>query len=723
MEDSGGLNSPLPRRFSGIHRILIFLTLCAVLLACGFATLLGVRRLLSPDLGYHLAYGEHFLDTGQIVDSSRNVYTVAALRNAGRQLKPGPGCWYDSSGRYRFPNANWLSQVAMAAVHRLGGANGLCLLQAILAAGIAAAALATMLRMGTGPVLAAGGVLLIALTAYERFSLRPELFGYLLLAAELYVLVQWGAPRGINSSPRKASRGLWVREVLRVVSLVLLQLLLVNLHSYFLLGLAMTGAFLADGLLRMGWHQLRGERQLSAEPRRRSAFLAAVLAGQAAVCFVNPWTWRLAAMPIQTLWFIHHNNIAGGSVSPGGHPWSHIGEFFRPFGAESFWQMKATCGYIVLLSLAGLGGLAAAIKRRWACLFLIAGFTVISLSMRRNIAPAAVIIAPLALGALCLLLKKITLYLGERKTLAVSGAFSLLAVLASVYLGFTVITQRFYFNDRSPVRFGLGGSELNLPLRAAKWLNNHKPAGRLWTGYTGSSNLHYFTQPHRSVPILTNTWAYPPAVMQELLEVNAGGRPFDEAAEKYGLQIVCLRVDRSSTLLARRLVDSPAWALVHLDAMHAVFVRNAGANAELAEKHKLTAADFDTAGYKQNILRLDPVPAYAYHVGGVTLLRLGWNDAAADLFRAAVEADADYHEAWNNLGTCLASRGAQRISKMDIQAGRTDWREARNCFRRAVDIKPNYRPAKENLDLVQQQLAALARGVILLPRAPKVPKE
>ena len=30
---------------------------------------------------------------------------------------------------------------------------------------------------------AAGG-----LTAYERFSLRPELFGYLLLTAELYVL-------------------------------------------------------------------------------------------------------------------------------------------------------------------------------------------------------------------------------------------------------------------------------------------------------------------------------------------------------------------------------------------------------------------------------------------------------------------------------------------------------------------------------------------------------
>jgi hypothetical protein len=43
--------------------------------AAGLMALAWSARLVdSPDVGYHLAYGEHFLETGRIVDTNRWIY-------------------------------------------------------------------------------------------------------------------------------------------------------------------------------------------------------------------------------------------------------------------------------------------------------------------------------------------------------------------------------------------------------------------------------------------------------------------------------------------------------------------------------------------------------------------------------------------------------------------------------------------------------------------------
>ena len=40
---------------------------------------LGTRTLTSVDLGYHLAYGEHALTTGELVDHNPYLYTLPRL--------------------------------------------------------------------------------------------------------------------------------------------------------------------------------------------------------------------------------------------------------------------------------------------------------------------------------------------------------------------------------------------------------------------------------------------------------------------------------------------------------------------------------------------------------------------------------------------------------------------------------------------------------------------
>ncbi len=645
------------------------------------AILMSVRPLTSPDLGYHLAYGETFLDTGRIVDSNGFLYTLP--RQSADRPTPGPGCWYDAEGRYRFPNANWLSQVVMASVHRIFGVVGLCVLQSALVAAIFGLVLWTMRRINVPYALASAGLLLTVLTAHIRFTLRPELFSYLLLMLQLTLLLN-----------RRIS---WRT----VVALIGLQLLFVNFHSYFLLGLGLTGAFWLDRLLPSLWPKMlrRPTIRQSGTPRTETFLLTFALAGQLIMCFVNPWTWRLAVLPIQTLVYLHVHDIAGSQIAFGGHPWSHIGELFHPFSGE-FAHITATWCYRLLLVVAVIGGVAAVIRRQWGILLIIAGTAAVSLSMRRNIATAAFFVTPLALSA-CTVAWQGTwekLPRGLRRNFP--WIFSLIVALSAVSFGLGVVSQRFYFAERSPVRFGTGLDRLHLPIKAAEWINEQAPPGPIWSDFTSSSNFYYFTEPHRPVPILTNTWAYPPNILQRVLDISSGQRPLTEAAKRYGFDTVAVRVDRTTAPLVALLTKDSDWQIGYLDARHIVFTRT------IPSSGAITSENLDVAAYIQAVGASDPVRGFALHLAGLTLYHLGWDNAAIEVFAAATAATPSYHEAWSMQGVCLAQRGQRQLR----QTGHLDdLRQAARCFAKALEIKPDYQPARTNLAMAQEQLRKHAR--------------
>ncbi|MCY2925700.1 MAG: hypothetical protein NT031_09705, partial [Planctomycetota bacterium] len=482
----------------------------AILLALGmtatFVAVLSLRPVMSVDVGYHLAYGEQFLRTGQIVDSSEFIYTCDPSLAPARRPEPGPGCWYDQNGEYRFPNANWLSQVIMALTHRLGGMRALSILTAAMVVATMAAAFTAMRRCGVGTLASAGGVVLAALAGYERFNMRPELPGYLVLLIQVAILVPAaGAGRTIS---RRA-----------LVAIVALQILLVNLHSYFLLALAMTGAVLADRLARSLWRRLVVRNGQEADPLAgQTGRLAILLAAQTAACLVNPWTWRLAILPVQTLLYLrrHHVSAAAG----GEHPWANIVEFYPTFTAGAFSAPIVMGVYVTILALAGAGILAAVWRRRWAWAGILAGAAAVSCSMRRNISVTSAVMACVALASLWHLIAPRLGRKSRPEWLGMAMAAGLAVV--SMALAVSVVSQRFYAWEGSSYRFGVGIDRVWTPLAAAEWINANQPAGRLWTDANVSSNMCYFTRPHRWVPSLTNTWAYPPATFKESLELVAG---------------------------------------------------------------------------------------------------------------------------------------------------------------------------------------------------------
>ncbi len=676
----------------------------ALAVCAAFAALLGVRTITTPDLGYHLAYGETFLDTGRIVDDSTGLYATVSPDHL--RYEPPPGTWRDERGRHRFPNANWLSQVVLAVVWRAGGPAGLSLLLAGVVAGLIFTAALTMRRLGLGPLAVAAGLLLTAMVAYERFLLRPELLGYLVLTVQMCVLV--GVVRGRGRQGRSPG---WAT----LAALVALQVLLVNLHSYFAVGLALTAAAAGEKALVWGWARLRGA-EVPPHAAGAARGLGLCLLAQLVACFVNPWTWRLAALPVQTLAFMARHDIAGSGFREVGHPWSVIGEFFTPFAEGVFRDSKASYAYCALLGVAGVGAVAAAGLRRWAHLGVIAGMVGASLSMRRNIAPAALLVTPLALGGIADGVRRLARGWSPPRPASWRLVGAAVLMLAGGWGVVSVVTNGFYGSERRAVRFALGLTPTVVPVGAAAWLNRHDPDGRLWTDYNTSSNIHFFTRPHRRVPVLTNTWAYPPDVMELVLRLSRGRSDHRAALDALEVATVVLRVDRTSIPLARRLAADPAWALVHLDALHVVFLRAEGPGAALARRHAITPETLDVAGLRRRLAAADPRSSYATYLGAFTLAQIGWDSpavAVTDEFIRRYPDDPLLHRVWTMRGTCLARRGTLRmLRKPPDLRGREDWHEARNSFLRALKLDSDYTPARANLREVEKQIADEKRGVL-----------
>jgi hypothetical protein len=709
---------------------------------------LAVRPLSSLDLGYHLAYGEETLDTLRPVDTNPYIYTNPPPGDPNRP-PPGPGCWYDDAGRYRFANANWLTQVAMACAWRLGRFDALCAIQAALAAGVFVLVAASARRLGAGWGTAALGAILVAVAMYPRLNLRPELFGYAVLAGQLAILAGRAEPAfapapgarlrasenaAIPGQPPSPAGFGWRH----VAGLITLQILFVNLHSYFLLGLLLTGAFLGEGALKLLWARRAARRaaggQSDAPPilRERTRMLAIAMGGQLAACFINPWTWRIVLLPFETILFLRAGNVGSVDFSRSRHPWAIIAEFANVTGPWSPAEVKADIALYAILGLAALAAAACAVRRRWGRLAIMACMSAVAMSMRRNAACGAIALAPLAIGTLAQWPGAILARARPRLAAAARAWTGPIAAAIALAMIAWVASQRFYTSEDLPWRFGWGASRVMLPLDAADFLTRRHPAGRLWTDYNTSSNFYYFTRPHPPVPVLTNTWAYPPAVMREFLGYLDGDRPFEEARRRYSLEAAALSVAGSPAAI-RAIRDDANWTLVYLDPMHLIFLRTAGPDADLARRLAIQPESFDANALMRQARQWDPAPGYTMRLAGLTLYRLGWDGHAIALYKAALAEEPRDHRSWTSLGICHARRGQRRLLEMmrlqenrrysqadeALQAGKSDWEEARRCFIESNRLQPDAPGAADDLKNISRQLEALSRGAVMQMQYPE----
>ena len=685
------------------------LPVAAVLAGLIFACTLCVRLQDSEDLGYHIAYGDEILSTGEIVDTNPYIYTLSAHHDC----KPGPGGYWDKSGKFRFYNANWLSQVVISWVNHRWGMVGLSVLAGLLGTILFLLIAGCMHRLKITGAVGALAVVLIAIASGERLYLRPELFTYVLLAGQIFLLLP------ALTDNRKLG---WVT----IAGLTVLQIILVNVHSYFLLTILIVGAITFEKAMRYLWckkqaNELEAENY-SAQFRR----LAFCLAGVTLACFVNPFTYHMPYMPIETLIYFKKHNITTPPSDSTAHPMSEIGEFYPPFAIGFEYWAFGMKFYLGLLSLAGVSTICAIVKRKWAAGLIVLLMIMVSLSMRRNIAVACLIMTPISIWLIWQVVKQFAVKYASDRSLKISGmVLSCFVVLVSAWLTIQVVNNSYYIEIGSDDRAGLGISKTEMPISAAVWIDKYNPTGKLWCDYNSSSNIYYLTKPHRSVPILTNTWAYPHSVMKENIDQIRceKGLDFDkDIAKKYGVGIVLLRTGQATKKLLTKLSLSPDWAIVDISARYVLFVRKLASNQALIASQQITYKNFDTDKFIAEVIKSDPAnPAQTLTLAGSTLAEICFPDHAIKLYEKAIEYSPNFAQAYHGLSFEYANLmryyylQAKSQSKSKYMQSVKNYKKAESYCKKALEAGKNFLELNPNSKQGRLMLEGLKRDLKEIP--------
>jgi len=669
-----------------------------------FFLLLGFRQQISFDLGYHLAFGETFFETGKIVDHTPFIYTLPPPNApAAERPAPGPGNWYDSAGNYRFPNSNWLSQLFIYGAWVLDGAMGLTLLQILILAGLALALITVMRRNRIPYSLIALSLLLLGILVDMRLNMRPEIFGYLCLILHYLMLSKLAYQTDDTPVPPSMS---WI------AGMVAIQLLCVNLHSFFLLNLAITGAVLSEYIL----YALK-IRLIDKDVSRFKLYqkivsrLGLTLTAMALACFLNPWGWRLALLPFQTLLYLKKYRI-GGALDLGehAHPWDSIVEL-RGTISEHWPALISDYAVLIMLILVAAAFMLqliawarqkrrlndageidipykSAFRVRWAHLFMIAGLLFVGLQVRRNIGVASLIVIPSALFCITDSFRSLPAVRISRFGSGPLIGLNLAVIALSIFGGYQVVNGKLFEADRLPARIGIGISDTMLPIGAANWLNRFAPDARVWSDFTCSSTLRFFTRPHTDLPVLTNTWAAPPDVLKLNQLCSMALIPFGLLADHYHVEAVVLRADWSPAF-HRELATDPDWKMVHIEGVFVLYLRAHGRYGALAASHEIRTDNFDVNLFATEEIAKDPSFNRALLGPSNTLHEAGQLDLAIDLIEAGLRYLPPNLTVWETLMNLYGERGERRQATGDKRF-LDDGRRLNQVMQKILELEPAY---------------------------------
>ena len=250
------------------QRIFSFPVMLAFMLAV--LAFISVRsRFDDPDMWWHLKMGEIMWTTHSIPVHDIFSYTTNHQATVPQE---------------------WLGEVSIYLAYMLGGYSGLMLWMCILASAIVIAGYALCTAYGGNVKVAFAGAILIWFFSTIGLSIRPQMLGYLLLIAELF-LIHLGRTR----NPR------WF------LCLPILFVLWINCHASFFLGIVVAGIYAASSFVHFEAGSLVAPRW---DPGCRR-MLAIGLAISAAALFLNPDGIHQVVYPVNTLL---HQHIQMASV-------------------------------------------------------------------------------------------------------------------------------------------------------------------------------------------------------------------------------------------------------------------------------------------------------------------------------------------------------------------------------------------------------------------------
>ncbi len=469
-----------------------------IIILFGLIFALAARVPVDTDTWWHIRSGEYTLTHGMITADPFS-FTMAG--------KP-------------WTNHSWGSQIVIYAAWKLGGALGL----SVYMAALAAAGMLFVYKMSEGSsYMRAFALILGAAAAAVFWSPRPQMFSFFLSAVVLYILYLYR---------RRHADRLWLLPVIVAVW--------GNLHAGFSIGFIFLGGVIAGEALGRLFNPQGG--YLTWRELRRLVLISLL---SAAALVINPYGLNMLLVPFQT-------------VSIGA-----LRDFIQEWNSPNF-QGRETWGFIALLL--GVLGAAGASKRRlsWTDFVLVSGTAFMSFLAGRNISVFAVAATPVLTYHLDSILRERGWLLQPIQRVTPRMARLNLVILVVILLG--CLAKVLLIMEPKSLAADM---RAYLPVDVAAYIAAEQPPQPMFNSYNWGGYL-MFAVPEYPVFVDGRTDLYGDTFLLQYLQAAAGADNWRETFSEYGINTAVIETGSG---LARRLREEPGWQEVYTDDMAAVFTR------------------------------------------------------------------------------------------------------------------------------------------------------
>ena len=530
-------------RANGASRVILF---CLILL---LVLCFSIHKVENRDFGWQLKTGEYIYENHRAPKAE--LFSFTAQGN-------------------KYIDSHWLFQLLLFVSYRLLGIPGPTLLMA----GIALAVFTLVYlveydkrKYAVASVLVFAGIVM----ASERLIVRPHLMTVFFLSVYFFIL---------ERHRRKRSRMIFL--------LPLFQVLWVNMHGLFVLGLILPGIYLGCGFIeskvRLPW-----VRQGMSDGLRGKDFgiIAAILAVMVCESFLSPYTVDIALYPVTLFKEVQ----SGANVVATG-----VSELAPTLGFADLSRSERYFKWMVyLLPLTFLLNIR---RLNLAHASLFAAFLYLGLIARRNLDLFAVVAIPIAIanvnGFTDYLLERFARKNAARTFAAAQLVLSPLIMAGIIYTISGIVTNRYYIEDRDLTRFGFGVAKFSYPIKAANFVEAAGLGGRMFNDPSFGGYLIWRFYPERRVYYDGRWEVYGDRFFENFKRVCSAPALLDEQAEALDIRYAILPHSLGHLRrVLKHMTESSGWELVYFDEVSTVFVRNVPENAEVIRRYAVDPATFE----------------------------------------------------------------------------------------------------------------------------------
>lgn len=612
---------------------------------------LSLRKITDIDIGFHLKGGEWMIQNKSF--HRYDVFTYTVNRN-------------------EYIAMYWLFQIIIYIIYKIFSFSGIVIFNSALIVLIYLLLFLRMLKNTHIGIITI--ILLISIFPFElRFSVRPEIFTYILLILTLLILEEYYYKK---------------RDYLYLLPFI--NLLWVNSHGLFILGWGVMLSYFLGDLI----NKKRIDKQLL------KYTLISIF-----ICLLNPYFFKGITFPFYLFTRLQSGNVFKNVISEFISPWAIRKKELAPFVQQA--QIYVYYFYSLLTLFLTFITIK---KRKIHEIAIILIFFGLSYMAIRNI-PLFIIVSLPYSG---IFIDEISMKLKRRKISkkiflrTYSYLISIPALMITTIFILRVLSNDYYFSKRTYVHFGTGLEEFSHPVKATEFLNENKLNGRILNDLNSGSWL---------------IWKGPQKVFIDgRLEVmkekffKEYRMSFDYKEglkiliEKYKPDIIFFDYDVSlKWFLQLRNIDE--FRMVYCDEKTAIFLRNGyrdelksvnlmdlvykiGVDTTIAEKDEW---DILKIKGKNRMLRFIE-SLYKKQVYPYELINLGVFAYQSNNFNAAIilhleflrRTDGKYYETYLNLGSIY-----YRMKKFE---------KSLYCYKRTLEYNPKNKLAKDRINEINRIL-------------------